>query len=490
MSVGFPWMIFARQYYCRFNSRRIVMPLPKPSLPNPSMKRFGHTLPNSSTVAISLGILLLLLAALPQRSNAQDDDRRNERDMRRAAERERWQRDFNVADYLKRIDDNGDGILRPEEISSDRTRRYLDRMGISVNRPSSIKDLAARYKADQNAKDEQKRKEFANNLPTNVQNFGIAVEQLGVEEFGIEREATQPLTFDEASSGLKESDVSEDAKRKADKLLKTFDRNENGMLDGDEISRMSWTSPPPQESDRNRDGRLSRLELAARINDAEVAKSEKRANKERSSESRPESGRDGKSEDRRRDDSDRRSSDYRSRRRDRGRESSATTTRSRSTSSQHSSNSAPKDKTAAYASYVDGIFRKYDVDKDGKLAKDELAKMSRPFKGDQNNDGYMDRDEVMNVVSGGKPKSSKSRRSGRSSSNTPGMSQTAGSAGSNASRGGRLSGSLASRDADGDGKIQMHEYTNQWNETTLKEFRQSDTNGDGMLDGEELKAAR
>lgn len=49
-----------------------------------------------------------------------------------------------------------------------------------------------------------------------------------------------------------------------EKMLRDYDENNNGLLDKDELAKGRWTTPP-EESDTNKDGSLSKQELCLRI---------------------------------------------------------------------------------------------------------------------------------------------------------------------------------------------------------------------------------
>jgi len=266
---------------------------------------------------------------------------------------------------------------------------------------------------------------------------------------------------------MKASDFEPEMLKKADKLLGTFDRDKNGFLDGDEISRLSWKSPPPETSDLNRDGRLSKMELAKRFTAGEATTRKIRSTSElddlRKKSSGASSGKSSKGDPRSR------RGDYDSR------------AKSGSAVAKAKANAQS---AQGYAKYVDRSFKKYDANSDGRLDKKELAKSSLLKKAkDSDGDGFISKQEAIALVSGGKIKapsatpSSKEVTSPRPSD--PKVSPVASSPSARPS--GSRSSPLSDEDADADGQIQMHEFSDTWTAEKLKEFRDMDKNGDGLL---------
>ena len=113
------------------------------------------------------------------------------------------------------------------------------------------------------------------------------------------------------------------------------------------------------------------------------------------------------------------------------------------------------------------------------LAASSLLKKAK----DSDKDGFISKQEAIALVSGGKikaptasPGSKKTTPSRPSDRRVPPVA-TSPSARSSGSR----STPLSDKDADADGQIQMHEYSDTWTAEKLKEFRDMDKNGDGLL---------
>jgi Ca2+-binding EF-hand superfamily protein len=304
-------------------------------------------------------------------------------------------------------------------------------------------------------------------------------------------------SFEETASGLKASDFDPEMLQKADKILETFDRDENGFLDGDEISRLTWKSPPPETSDLNRDGRLSKMELAKRFTLAEQT-----SQKSGSSRARDNSAARGlRSSSKVTSNSDSRSrrskydsvapSDQNRGRRDRERDTRRFEKRD---TPQPASSAVAKAKANArsaqgYAKYVDRSFKKYDTNSDGRLDKKELAASSLLKKAkDTDGDGFISKQEAITLVSGGKVKAPVASPAIKNPSpRKPQTNRTLAKA-SKSSSGKRSS--LSDKDTNADGQIQMHEYTDTWTDEKLEEFREKDTDGDGLLSPAEWNGSK
>ena len=458
--------------------------------------KFSISICMSAAIAIVMPIVMATLSA--SNLNAQDsdrDDRDHERRIRDAYRREQWRKDFNAAEYIKSQDKNKDGVLDPEEIDGRRTKRFLEQLGIPTGKTSKVDDLIKGYKSRISKETAKKRKEFESRLMT-LAEFGTETESFGVDGFGTDDKTEGLQSFDETASGMKASDFDSEMLKKADKILGTFDRDDNGFLDGDEISRLSWKSPPPETSDLNRDGRLSKMELAKRFTmDQETTQKSRSSREPDDSRSRGSSS-EGLSR-----------GEYWSRRgddgRDRGSRSSNLDSRRherRKASKPLSSSAVAKAKanaksSAGYAKYVDRSFKNYDANSDGKLDKKELSASSLLKKArDSDGDGLISKQEAIAFVSGGKNQASVAATGGPDPQPTPRAALHGGAtaAAKSKSKGkskskskatastGRRS-SLSNKDVDEDGQIQMHEYTDTWTAAKLKEFRDKDKNEDGIL---------
>ena len=438
----------------------------------------------SFSICMTLAIALAVQTLSVSTTSAQDtrrEDRDHERRLRDDFRKEQWRKNFDVEAYVRGQDKNKDGVLAPEEIEGRRTRQFLEKIGIPTGKSSKIDDLVKNYNTRIANEAEKKRKAFQDRLST-LDSFGAPAGSVGVDQFGVEESDEGLQTFDETASGMKASDFDPKVLKDADKLLDTFDRDKNGFLDGDEISRLSWRSPSPESSDLNRDGRLSKMELAKRFSTRLATTKKRKSESDKKTTSAkavsPVTGASGGESRSRRDGSRDRERDSRYGRRDSSRGSSGNAVAKAKANAKSSK---------AYEKYVDGLYKKYDSNSDGTLDKKELAASSLLRKAkDGDGDGLISKQEAIALVSGGKsskskassptPNTARSTASMRSNSRRklPGANNTATASASQRS-------SLTDIDVDADGQIQMHEFSDTWTAEKLKEFRDKDKNGDGLL---------
>lgn len=148
---------------------------------------------------------------------------------------------------LKRMDQNGNGVLEDNEVS-DRARGFLDRMkegaGYTDKGPINIEKLTAAMKKQREAGD-----------GGTVPGFG--------EDPGLEKakgfDAPPPLGDLALENKFDQKTIDS-----VNSMLERYDKDKNGFLDNYEWSGARWRTPP-EGSDLNKDGKLDRLELAKRV---------------------------------------------------------------------------------------------------------------------------------------------------------------------------------------------------------------------------------
>lgn len=157
-----------------------------------------------------------------------------------------------LREALERLDRDKDGDVEPEEITP-LARPYLERVmkasRLSIYRDNDIESLlraARRYYATQNGVSDDRVSVDAQSM---VKTFKPDPDQALVPEFGI-GELKYP--YIQADLDL------------ADRMIRTRDRDGDGMIDRREASYERWTHRDPFEEDVNGDDKLTRLELAQR----------------------------------------------------------------------------------------------------------------------------------------------------------------------------------------------------------------------------------
>lgn len=394
-------------------------------------------------------------------------------------------RGFDPTAMLKRFDRNGDGKIDPNELD-ERTRgfagRMLERMGFDPKKPVSINEISKkieerRGQAGEPQKDPAAEKELAKNF--GIPGFSDVDEELPplVPDFFVD--PNSPVLL----SGSLESRYEKSIIDQVNRTLQRYDRNRDGVLQNDEIRQGRFTSPPVEQSDLDRDGKLTKAELAERY----VARSggrgriEKGKSKKSTSRSTPDSSsgssrgfsfRFGRRGDERRGD-ERREGERKEDREDRKSDRSSDSRKSSSSTRSYTrrSSSSGSDKIVRYAK---SILSQNDVDKDGFLSKDECENIkSVSMKSDTDGDGKVSLDELM-VVFGAQPGSSASRRS-KDNRNNPYLIRNDADKNAEADR------DFRELDKNVDGQIQMHEFAKSWTDEIAEQFIDLDQDNNGVV---------
>ncbi|HTN73854.1 MAG TPA: hypothetical protein VL096_01355 [Pirellulaceae bacterium] len=410
---------------------------------------------------------------------AQEQDDRGER---------RERRRFDPQEMLKRMDENGNGVLEQNEIS-ERGRRFITeaagKAGLDPAQPLPIDKLVTGFSTPSSpsppgttppmgttpapmtpgvtppATTETKPSgpttlAFVSRVP----GFGVATSGQIPPGFDVPLDKTtrfqRPLEerFDAA------------VLKRVDDMLAQYDLNKDGKIDypGEEGKKATWQNDP-KGSDLNNDGKLDREELCKRI--AKLMGSRERNN----------------------DDSSR--------------------------SSRGGGDSGDKEASESRAKvrrYAEGLMKQYDENKNGVLEKSEWSKMrGEPGKADLNGDGNVTLDELAERLGSFGSENSSSSSSGDSSSS--GSSDSPRRFGSGGGRSRSESGGkdgekkplrflwaterlpkglpiwFARNDVDADGQVTMAEYSSSWNDTTATEFAKYDLNSDGVITPDECLLA-
>ncbi len=365
--------------------------------------------------------------------------------------RGRGGRSFDPAEMVRGIDANKNGQIEPAEMASNRSafwvRGAAQRAGMDLSKPLPVDKLIEAMqrprdersrdgdrdrdrddrRRDDDRQDNDRRPE--RNSPTTptpstpgVVGFGAPAASAPV--------ASAPTTSSFGSNSLEQKYGSR-VITYVDDMLERYDKNKDTHVDNEEWKSGTW-STPPEESDLNKDNRLSKEELCIRI-----AKRFGTYNPEGSS-------------------------------------------------SASSSNSSSSDTVRAGAV---GLMRQYDRNNDDKLEREEWMQMQPQYRtADTDSDGIITTDELAAKVAAyaGLPASSRGFGGGVTSSGTSSVRRFRTPAE-------RLPAGLPSwfteKDANEDGQVMMSEFAASWSDAKAAEFSRSDLNGDGIITAKEcLKA--
>ncbi len=182
---------------------------------------------------------------------------------------------------MQRMDRNGNGMLEPDEIPSfmrSRMESMLSSAGLDANRPISLKKLEElRSQRDSGSSSSRSGSRNGNSKDEEplVPGFGNETLASPVPGFGPESGVDEAWKDDYSSRTI---DYARDT-------IRRYDKNKNGVLERSEWKGVSWRSDP-NESDINKDGKLTMQEMAERL------ESRDRDRSDRSSSSSSDSGRD------------------------------------------------------------------------------------------------------------------------------------------------------------------------------------------------------
>ncbi len=387
--------------------------------------------------------------------------------------------------FISRLDTNGNGRLDPDE--QGRARPFLERIaretgGLDLNRPIPLSLLSSKVQQMQGGSSDRSRSRDRNSQPRvsgdrRYDEEAAAAEQGLVPGFndGAEDEVP-PVGFGSKAEYLN-VDVIQSDFDEADKTIKRYDRNRNGVLDQDEIRSARWTYGNPMNQDRNGDGKLTRSELAVRYSIRRDTQKDLAREKAFRDSQNPQSSQQP--------------------------QGGQPPSRGMSRFGGGSFSSADR-----MGQFADSMFQRYDSNKSGVLEKDEWKNFrTDPTPWDTNKDGKITRDELIKGMStrfsGGRSQPMSTNSPSRNGSPTPNISngQAPASGSSGASPRSfrfktaheRLPEGIPQWYRDGDrnkdGQIAMSEYAGQWDEKTLAEYYVYDKNRDGTVTVEEVLAA-
>jgi Ca2+-binding EF-hand superfamily protein len=427
-------------------------------------------------------------------------------------------RSFDPASYLQRLDANSNGAIEPSELS-DRSRRFVEGLGFNPDETNSLEKIKAKISGDQASSGKSEGNSGSGSALGSPERKIVRK----VPGFGTSTPTRTPVpnftASQQPSSSELEGKYGNEILEQVDAAMQRYDKNGDGKIDQGEMGEGRWGQPEPKESDLDKDGNLSRAEMAERYyrrtrgSSSESSSSSRRSSGDRSeSGDRVESSERGESRSRfSRDSSSRESRSDRnpdSERRDSGSEESRRD--SESSAEEPRSGGGGGDR---YRKYAEGLIQQYDTDKDGSLNKEELKNMKqRPENADLDNNGLISAGELTEALANGSMasggggasssgnSSSSSSRSSRDKASSEKETKEAGEANGSSGSGGsgsstrsgssRSSGgkfSFNASDKNGDGKVQMHEFTDEWSDEKFEEFKTFDKNGDGVITNTEYR---
>ena len=391
---------------------------------------------------------------------------------------------FDLKEILKRMDRNGNGTIEPDELS-DRSRDFVGRLakqanldpaqplavdklisaaesGSSGSSSSSGSNSGSSSSSDSRDRDSRDRSD----RDRNSSGSSSAKPTPNAMAFGVEDKTPKAVGFDVPlsvdSTIPLEKRYDQRVIEYVDRMLKDYDKNQDGYIDSVEWKEGRW-STPPEESDTNKDNRLSKAELCERI-----------ARRFGLQNSPPGS-------------------------------STASSGSGSSGSSSDKSSDAAKIRT-----WAEGMVRQHDKNKNGVLDRDEWSELRAEHReADADKDGKITVDELVLKLqayttssSTASNSSSSSNKSGSGSDKKWGWGSRSSSSSTKPSE--RKDYKLLSaidrlpkglpdwflrNDADADGQIAMVEYAVTWTDATAAEFQKYDLDGDGFITPAEVLAA-
>jgi len=206
--------------------------------------------PPPSTNAAFL-LTLVTLGALAIGASAQEPDGRDGRRRRGG---------FNPADAVQRFDQNKNGKLDPDEVDR-RSRMFLKRFApdVDLSKPISIKELKKRI-----VRAEGRNGDRGGRRNQNESTFSAPVMEALVPGFGDSNEEEPPNVPGFGTLGeFFAVTITAADKKETIEAFKKYDRDGDDQLDRRELRRGNWFDDPTAY-DQNRDGRLSKREMAVR----------------------------------------------------------------------------------------------------------------------------------------------------------------------------------------------------------------------------------
>jgi Ca2+-binding EF-hand superfamily protein len=372
------------------------------------------------------------------------------------------------------MDTNGNGSIDPEEAQGP-ARFMLDRMArnnpkIDLSKPIPISVITEAFQQMRNGGSpgggpggDMNDESVDAGPSTLVPTFGIKIDKAPPPGFG--------------ASGAKSAIKVEDRDlREAEDRVRRYDKNSDGMLDETELKEARWSEPPLQW-DRNKDGKLSKQEVAARYARRREQRDTQDPNRQRGNEEARKGDKTANTED--------------------------SKTKAHPFEKQASFRIGDSASGAAKPAGVPEWFTREDIDNDNQVSMKEFARkwdeatLEGFNKFDTNGDGYI---TVKEVLAGVKKGYLKGSSSGSSSGSSDGSTSTASTAPAGGTPSGNTGGSsgkaddsmrefartrIEKADKDKNGFLTPDEFK----ERSAK-FSDVDTDGNGQISLDEYAAFR
>ena len=367
-------------------------------------------------------------------------------------------RSFDPSEMVRNLDANKNGQVEPSEMSSNRSafwvRGVASRAGMDLTKPLPVDKLieAMQRPRDERSRDGRRDNERSDDNDRDRGRDRDRDERRRDDERRSDGNSPSPpmgspgvATFGTPTPGAPgatnvgadplAAKYGERVVNYVNDMLQRYDKNNDSFVDNEEWKSGTW-STKPEESDLNKDNRLSKEELCIRI-----------------------AKRFGSS--------------------------------SGGASSASSNSSSAAGNSEQVRGLAEGMMRQYDSDKDGKLQREEwMAMLPQHHSADTNSDGTITTEELAAKLT--------SYAGGSGTSSSPTFASTGASTGAQRrfrTPAERLPAGLPSwffeKDANQDGQVMMSEYALRWSEEQAAEFGRRDLNGDGIITAKEsLKANR
>lgn len=417
-------------------------------------------------------VALVLLHGLPNDLFAQRGDRGQDRSQDRGRGRGG---SFDVATILNRIDSNGNQILEPSEMRG-RTQQMVRDVGLDPNRPHAIsvitKLLQDKENPDANGTSPNGTPNGDQDVVRNVPGFGVDVEPAGIRDFSPTGEERMPPEAMKNKFG-------DNVMAQVEGTLNRYDTSKNGILEPNEIQRSRWQNPSSEESDTNKDGNLTRLELAYRYKNREDdVKKRMEESRARRTSANPNTMTVGNPV----------SANIRivqPGNQSAGRSNSPyPTTPASAPASASGNNRGFNSGSDAYVRYAEGLLKTYDRDNDGRLSEQELKEMRRPPKdADTNRDKFVDKAELIASISNRSDTTATAveNQSAIHSGRVTPSEQVSDKRRPATATYNQADSIFGGKDLNNDRQLQMSEFAQEWDDETVKEFESKDRNGDGVI---------